>query len=518
MRALRLMQTWLLVGLLNLTSAIPVLADQIESTESRVHKAVELLERLAQKQVDDRAVVGMAIAVVHKDKVIFAKGFGPRMVDKDAKINTDTVFQLASVSKPISATVVASLVGDGKITWDSKISDLDPSFRMHDDFVTRELTIRDLYAHRSGLPEHAGDLLEDMGYSREQVLHRLRYQKPDSSFRAHYAYTNFGLTEGAVAAAKACGTTWEEASSDKLYKPLGMDSTSSRYSDFAAHANRAPGHVQIDGKWVQKFVRQPDAQSPAGGVSSSVNDLAKWIRLRLAKGKFEGRQIVDEKALAETERPEMFTHYSPLNGMPGFYGLGMNVNYDEQGRLRLGHSGAFALGNATAISLVPTEQLGVVVLTNSYPVGVAESLTASFVDQALYGKQTQDWFALFKKVFSDPATLGLDKSFDYSKPPVVPSPALKNATYVGTFTNEFFGNISVIEDGGKLALIEGPNKMMFPLKHYDRDTFTYLPPGENASGASGVTFTIGPNGEATNVVIENLNENGQGTFQRTQAK
>lgn len=486
--------------------------------DARVKQAVELIDKLAQKQIDEHTVAGLAVCVVHKDKCVFAKGYGVREVGKDAKIDADTVFQLASVSKPVGATVVAALVGEGKVRWDSKISDLDPAFQMYDDYVTRELTIRDTYSHRSGLPDHAGDLLEDMGYTREQVLQRLRYQKPDSSFRAHYAYTNFGLTEGAVAAAKAYGTTWEDASADKLYKPLGMNSTSSRHSDFIKSPNKALLHVFVDGKLLQKYDRQPDAQSPAGGVSSSVNDLAKWVRLRLAKGKFDGKQVIDEEALAETEAPQMFTHFSPLDHAPMFYGLGMNVSYDSQGRLRLSHSGAFALGAATSISLVPSEQLGVVVLTNTYPMGVAESLTTSFTDQALYGKQTQDWFALFKRVFADPSTLGLDKTFDYAKVPTSPSVPLKNSAYVGTYSNDLYGTVSIIESGGGMALIEGPNKTAFPLKHYDRDTFTFVPRGENSPGTSGVTFTIGASGEASSVTVEYLNENGQGVFQREKAK
>ena len=137
-------------------------------------------------------------------------------------------------------------------------------------------------------------------------MHRLRYQKPNSSFRSHFAYTNFGVTEAAVAAAKAYNLTWEDASEQKLYRPLGMNSTSSRYADFSARTNKALGHVQVDGKWVQKYKRDPDPQSPAGGVSSSVNDLAKWMRLQLANGQFDGRRIVDEKALAETRSPQIF--------------------------------------------------------------------------------------------------------------------------------------------------------------------------------------------------------------------
>jgi CubicO group peptidase (beta-lactamase class C family) len=483
-------------------------------TSEQVNHAIQELEKLAQQQIQENALPGLAIAVVFQDKVAYAKGFGVRDVNTKKRVDADTVFQIASLSKSIGSTIVAELVGEGKITWDSKLSVLDPAFEMFDPWVTREITVRDMYAHRSGLPEHAGDLLEDLGFTRTEILYRLRYQHPGSSFRSHYAYTNFGMTEGGVAAAKAYGLEWEDAAKQKLYNPLGMSSTSSRYADFIARPNKALGHVLVDGKWVQKFKRDPDTESPAGGVSSSVNDLAKWVQLQLANGKFDGKQIVNEKALAETHHPHMLTGFSPFTGLPGFYGLGWNVSYDQEGHLRLGHSGAFALGAATYVSLVPAEQLGIVVLTNAYPIGIAEALGTTFLDTALYGKPTQDWLALFKKVFSNPAAIGTFLGFDYSKPPASPSPALKNSAYLGKYANDYFGEISIVEKEGGLAIVQGPKKMTFAMKHYDRDTFTYETEGENAVGRSGVTFTIGPDGKATQVVVENLNVRGEGTFKR----
>jgi CubicO group peptidase (beta-lactamase class C family)/pimeloyl-ACP methyl ester carboxylesterase len=480
----------------------------------QVTRAIQELEKLAQQKIQENALLGLAIAIVFQDKVVYAKGFGVRDVNTKAPVDADTVFQLASVSKPIGSTVVAELVGEGKITWDSKLNALDPTFEMFDPWVTREITVRDMYAHRSGLPDHAGDLLEDLGFARAEILFRLRYQRPDSSFRSHYAYTNFGMTEGAIAAVKPYQLEWAEACAQKLYKPLAMTSTSSRYADFTARQNKALGHVLVDGKWVQKFKRDPDAQSPTGGVSSSVNDVAKWIRLQLANGKFDGKQIVSEKPLAETHHPQMLTGFNPFTNMPTFYGLGWNVSYDQQGRLRLNHSGGFDLGAATFINLVPAEQLGIVVLTNGYPTGIPEAVGTMFLDIALYGKPTQDWFPLYKQLFSNPATTGTVLGFDYSKPPASPASALKNGAYLGKYANDFFGDIAIVEKDGGLAIVEGPKKLTFPLKHYDRDTFTYDTTGENAVGRSGVTFTIGPDGQATQVVVENLNARGEGTFKR----
>src|SRR5437868_2494698 len=494
-----------------LTTLAAAAEERPHVTAEQVATAVAELDALAAKQ---NAVPGLAVAVVFQDKAVYAKGFGFRDVNGKAPVNAATVFQLASVSKPIGATVVAAFVGDGKITWDSRLNELDSTFVMFDSWVTHEVTIRDMYAHRSGLPDHAGDLLEDLGFTRAEILHRLRYQHPGSSFRSHYAYTNFGMTEAAVATAKAYGLEWEALCQEKLYKPLGMTSTSSRYADFVARPNKALGHVLVGGKWVQKFKRDPETESPAGGVSSSVNDLTKWMRLQLANGKFEGKQIVDEKALTETHHPHMLTGFNPFTQLPTFYGLGWNVSYDPEGRLRLNHSGAFGLGAATYVGLVPGEQLGIVVLTNAYPLGIAEALGTIVLHITLYGKPSQDWFALFKQVYSNPAAIGTVLGFDYSKPPASSASALKNSAYVGKYANDYFGDISIIEKDGGLVIVQGPKNKTFPMKHYDRDTFTYETEGENAVGRSGITFTVGPDGKAAQVVVENLNVRGEGTFKR----
>ncbi|MEO8927485.1 MAG: serine hydrolase, partial [Caulobacteraceae bacterium] len=299
--------------------------------------------------------------------------------------------------------------------------------------------------------------------------------------------------------------------------PLGMTSTSSRYADFLTRPDRALGHVKVNGAWVAKFKRDPDTEAPAGGASSSVNDLAKWMRLQLAGGKFDGRQIVDAAALAQTHSPQMRDGTNQLTGAPRFYGLGWNVGYDEKARLRLSHSGGFALGASTTVYLVPAEHLGIVVLTNAAPVGVAEGLAFSFMDQALYGRQTQDWPALFAKVFADPASLGVVMGADYSKPPTAPSSAVAAGAYVGDYANAYFGEIRITQTNGALVMALGPEPLNFPLTHYDRDTFTYQTTGENAVGASGVTFTIGPDGKAAGVTIENLNIHGDGVFARKPA-
>ncbi len=166
--------------------ALPIPAGQID-------RAVGQLDALAAKLMASSGIPGMAVAVVHGGKTVYAKGFGVRAVGSPQTVDADTVFQLASMSKPIGATVVAQQVGAGRVQWNTPVQTWLPDFSLADPYVSRQLTIGDLYAHRSGLPDHAGDLLEDMGYDRAQVLQRLRYL-PLKSFRNTYEYTNFGLT------------------------------------------------------------------------------------------------------------------------------------------------------------------------------------------------------------------------------------------------------------------------------------------------------------------------------------
>ena len=236
----------LLAGIAALLVPLPALAQT--ATKEKVAAALPKLEEFARQVVDKKLVPGLSIAVVHRDEVVLLDAFGVRQIGKPATVDADTVFQLASVSKPLSSTVVSALVSDGKVSWDSRIRDIDPGFALQDELAAANVTIGDLFAHRSGLPGHVGDDIEELGFTQGEILQRLRLAKPAYSFRNGYSYSNFGLTEGAVAAARVSGRSWEEAAEEKLYKPLGMNSTSSRYRDFMNQANRAALHVPVDGE------------------------------------------------------------------------------------------------------------------------------------------------------------------------------------------------------------------------------------------------------------------------------
>jgi CubicO group peptidase (beta-lactamase class C family) len=487
-------------------------------TRSQVEAALPQLEQNVKEAMQRTGVPAISVTVVFQDEVMYLNGFGVCRVDESQPVDVDTVFQIASLSKPIASTIVAGVVGDKVVSWDDPNIKHDPGFQLDNPYVTQNVTLRDMFSHRSGLPDHAGDLLEDIGFDRKTILYRLRYLPTDNYFRSKYDYTNFGLTEAAIAVAKATGKTWEDLASQRLYQRLGMLHTSSRFADYEAASNRALLHVQENGQWVAKYTREPDAQTPAGGVSSTVRDLSQWLRLQLGNGKYAGEQVIDADALAETHRPQVFRvpppPANPATDRAGLYGLGWNVDYNQQTANQLNHSGAFNLGAATTVRLLPSEQLGIVALTNAQPIGVPEAITRAFFDLVLYGKVQQDWIKLFGELFAITNTPPYGTTIDYTKPPAHPSPPLPFDAYVATYFNDFYGDIEVAVKPGGLVLELGPNKIQYPMGHYDGNIFYYQPTGENAYGLSGITFTIGGGEKATSVLVENLNVESPGIFTR----
>ncbi len=374
----------------------PSSASAVSIPPGQIAAAVEQLDGVARDLLTRTGVPGMAIAVVHDDKVVFVKGFGVRSLADPAPVDENTVFQLASVSKPIAGTVVARAVGERKADWNDRVSRLLPGFALADAHATRDVTVADLFAHRSGLPDHLGDILEDLGASRDVILRRLRLA-PLTPLRQSFAYNNFGISTGAFAVARKLGTSWETLSERTLYRPLGMTSTSSRHRDFLRRANRASLHVQdTAGRWRVGGTRNPDAQSPAGGVSSSVRDLTQWMRLLLADGMHDGRRLISPDALRTMRTPTIALGAPAApDSRTAMSGLGIDITVDATSRVRLTHSGAFTTGGSTHVSLLPAEKLGIVVLTNGWQIGLPEAVASTFLDLAEQGHATRDWLATF---------------------------------------------------------------------------------------------------------------------------
>lgn len=491
-------------------------------TADPVKQATAQLDTLVPQWMARTGVPGVAVAVVHQGRTIYARGFGVRRVDDPAPVDADTVFPLASMSKSIGATVMAGQMArgaSGDLGWTTPIQRLMPGFALAcpDEANNARLTLGELYAHRSGLPDHAGDQLEDLGYARGEVLARLRHVRLNDP--GSYAYTNFGLTAAAEAMAEARGIDWATLSEQTLYRPLGMAHTSSRYSDLAARTNRAWGHVQVGinattygampARYaVQQPPRQPDAQAPAGGASASVNDLARWMQLLLARGRWQGQQLIDASALQQA-----------MTAWPGGgYGYGFNVGHDPHGHPTVSHSGAFLLGAHTTFILWPEANLGITVLTNAQPRGLAEAIALSFGEQALGdvppGQASADWL---QRMQDNMRSLYLPLGqLAGQQPPAQPAPAQPLSQYVGRYTNAYYGAADVVLNaaGDALELVIGPAQLRFPLRHWNGDQFVFYPGGENAPAGSVSSVQF----EAQQMQIEYFAEDTtRGTFARVAA-
>lgn len=462
------------------TVAQPARAPGIVIPDGRVEHIVDRVDQRAQELLRETGIPGMAVAIVADGKVVYQEGFGVREAGTEQQVEPDTVFQLASVSKPIGATVVAREVAAGPLEWDTPLRQFAPWFTLNDPYIGDHATVGDLYAHRSGLPDHAGDKLEDLGFDRAQVLQRLPLL-PLEPFRAAYEYTNFGLTAAATAVAEAAHTDWADLSERAIYEPLGMTATSSRYADFAAAANRAVGHTRVGEDYRRtEPPRRPDAQSPAGGVSSSVVDMARWMTMVLGNGTYEGREVVAPDALLPAVSPQIVSAPPATpDARAGSYGYGFNVGTSAAGRVVLSHSGAFNAGAATAFTLIPSANVGIVTLTNAAPIGVPETLNAEFADLVQFGEVREDWWGLYQEAFAE--IEGPTGDLVGERPPPNPAPAGPPAEYAGIYGNDYFGPAQVVADGDRLLLTLGPGKVTVPLRHWDGDTFVFTPTGEAAN-------------------------------------
>lgn len=458
-------------------------------------------------------VPGAAVAVVQGGRTVFSAGYGVRELGKAAAVETGTVFQVASLSKPITATIVAAQVAAGVVSWDDPAARYLSGLRLSNPYVTAHATIGDFLAHRSGLPATIGDELEDLGYGRADIIARLALV-PLGPFRRSYHYANFGFTIGAEAVAAASGMGWDALAEQVLFRPLGMRATSTRHADFLARENRAVLHVWQDGRFQPLYDRDPDAQAPAGGVSSTVVDLAEWVKLLLRRDR-EGQQPrLTEAALLPALQPQAFS--SPphsLASRPGFYGYGFNVGVRAGGRTAMGHSGAFLVGAGTSFQMMPSADLGIVVLTNGGPVGAAEAVTATFLDMVEFGAPVRDWFAAYHGVMGSMYDAVGDLAG--ATRPAAPQPAPPAESLAGRYDNAYFGRAEIVAAEAGVTLVLGPRGMRFPLAHWDGDVFALAATGENApkGSLSSVRF-VREGGRVTGFTIEFFNEQGMGRWRR----
>jgi CubicO group peptidase (beta-lactamase class C family) len=417
-------------------------------------------------------VPGLSIAVVKDGEVLLREGFGYRDLDRKLPVTTRTLFAIGSSTKAFTTLSMATLVDEGRLDWDTPVRHYFPWFAMHDPFASDRITPRDLVTHRSGLPRH--DLLwyNNTTATRREVLERIRYLPPNADFRTVWQYQNLMFLTAGYLAGELAGCTWEKLVEDRIFRPLGMNSSNFSVATSQLSEDFARPYIEKDDEVRETPFRNIDLVGPAGSINSNVEDMTSWLLLHLNKGKWGDTQIVSEAQIAEMHRGHMPMQapYMPLevNGHPA-YGLAWFIeNYN--GDTLIHHGGAID-GFLGLVAFLPRHNMGVVVQTNLSGNPVPFIVTYNVLDR-LRGRAPADTESQIRKT-SDEAKAALKKGKEQSQTVKVAGagPSHDLADYVGQYENPGYGTIMIgrNEDG----LTYTYNDESYPLQHYHYDIFEW---------------------------------------------
>ena len=418
----------------------------------------EQIDQVTEKAIQTFNVPGIAVAVVKDGKVIHSKGYGVKSILTKEKVDGNTLFGIASNSKAFTTAALAMLVEEGKLQWDDKVIQFLPNFKMYNDYVTNEFTIRDLVTHRSGLGLGAGDLMiwpDESDFTSKDIIENLQYLKPVSGFRTKFDYDNLLYIVAGEIVHKVSQLSWADFVEQRMMKPLEMNNSVASYKRLKDTTNVIAPHVPVNGqlKVIKPYTNQ--LFDGAAGIYSSVNDLSKWVLLQLNKGKYgpENKPLFSEAQQNEmwqlqtiipaASRPPYNTHF---NG----YGLGWFLN-DVKGYKQVSHTGGLE-GNVTQVTLLPELQLGIIVLTNQQEGAAFTAITNTIKDSYL-GIPAQDYVTLYhNRIKANVATA--DKVTEEVWTTVAKNKKDKVKTdwksIIGTYKDNWFGTIELSEKKGKI--------------------------------------------------------------------
>jgi CubicO group peptidase (beta-lactamase class C family) len=457
---------------------------------------VKGLDAYIVKALKDWNAPGLALAIVKDDKVIYAKGYGVQKLGESTPVDEHTIFAIGSTTKAMTAACLGMLVDEKKLNWDDRVTKYLKGFQLYDPYVTRELMVRDLLTHRSGLER--GDLLwYETPYSRDEVLSRIRFLKPAWGFRARYGYQNIMFLAAGQIIPEVAGKSWDDFIRDRLFVPLGMNETTTSTKQLAGKPNVATPHDFIDDKlqtipWVNI-----DNIAPAGSVNSSVSDMAKWIRMNLNEGTFNGQKIVSKEMIKEIQTPQTIIRLDSLGQAlrPSThflaYGFGWLLS-DYLGKKIVSHDGAIH-GMRARVMLVPEEKLGLVTLINSTRTSIQAAVAYRILDSYLGGKE-RDWSTEYLKITKEGEDKGkADEKKKKDERAKDTKPSLAQAKYAGVYMNEMYGDMTVKEENGKLVATMFPT-LVGDLEHWQYDTY-HVVWRDKTRGDDYVTFTLGADGK-----------------------
>jgi CubicO group peptidase (beta-lactamase class C family) len=433
------------------------------------------LDQYIEKARRDWDVPGLAIVVVRHDSVLVAKGYGVRELGKPDLVDANTVFNIASLTKSFTATAAATLVDEGKISWDTPVHQLLPEYVLSDPWLTNNVTLRDLLSHRAGF--HASNQVFQLAnVTRADIIRRARYLRLDRPFRTEEVYSNIGVTIAAEAFSRAAGMSYEDLVRQRIFAPLGMRSTSITTAEFKRATNKVTPHAQIGG--VQRPIRFNDIDiiAPAGGVNSTANDMATWLRFQMGEGTFNGKRVISEEQMWTMHSPQVVAfpvtqamkRARQVRGWPE-YALGWNV-MDYQGHPMLWHSGN-GDGQPSIMEIFPDDHVGILVVMNTWIAGLLHTRLINKIADFYLNLPTRDWSGELLPRKAEIAGADAQAIVHLGHERGVVHPASHElAAYAGSYVDSLYGEQTVRLENGKLTMQMNGGEIA-DLTHWTYDTF-----------------------------------------------
>ena len=415
------------------------------------------VDELVQNTMKTFNVPGIAVGIIKDGKLVLAKGYGVSNIKTNQKVDANTLFGIASNSKAFTTASLAILVDESKINWDDKVIQYLPEFKMYNEYVTKEFTIRDLLTHRSGLGLGAGDLMiwpDGHDFTPKDIVKNIQFLKPISGFRTKYDYDNLLYVIAGEVIEKVSGKYWNDFVEERLMKPLEMKNSASSWNRLKDTTNVIVPHVPTNGKLeiVPRYTNS--IFDAAAGLYTSVNDLSHWLIMQMNDGNYNGKQLFSKE-----QHDEMWTSQTILpirNSYPyttnfRTYGLGWQLT-DFNGHLQVSHTGGLD-GIVTQTIMFPNEKLGIIVLTNQQS-GTAFNVISNTIKDSYLGFPKFDHLAYLSEERASKED-DADKITNEVWAKVNQNAKDRNLKidvkkYIGTFKDNWFGEVTISEKKGKL--------------------------------------------------------------------
>ncbi|HVF97337.1 MAG TPA: serine hydrolase [Flavisolibacter sp.] len=410
------------------------------------------LDGYVQKALTGWHIPGVAVCIVKDGKIEWMKGYGVAELGTDKKVDENTLFGIGSNTKAFTATALALLAAEKKLSLDDKVQKWLPDFQLYDPWVAKEATIRDLLCHRLGFETFQGDFMFfDSDLTVAQVREKLSKVKPLYSFRSKWGYTNAAFLTAGEIIPKATGKTWAQLLKERIFTPLGMTRTLAMSSEIPGASNMSAAHTVVKGVTRKVPYGKLENIGPAGSISSSIADLSKWLLMLLGDGKLNNTTIIPESAITETRTPHSILgdggHFYNKAHF-ALYGLGWMLE-EYSGRKIVAHTGGVN-GFVTSVCLVPEEKLGIVVLTNTDANNFFEALRYEIMD-AYLGLPYRNYSNVYlgfhesREKRQEAAEKQWKDTVAMNVKPVVPLQA-----FTGTYTHSVYGTMNVAIKNAKL--------------------------------------------------------------------